>query len=40
VDSSPTRSVGQSFDPAARGVSRGSLLSEPYNGLLGPVAIP
>ncbi len=27
VDSSPTRSVGQSFDPAARGVSRGSLLS-------------
>jgi hypothetical protein len=27
ADSSPTRSVGQSFDPAARGVSRGSLLS-------------
>jgi hypothetical protein len=26
VDSSPTRSVGQSFDPAARGVTRGSLL--------------
>jgi predicted permease len=40
LDSSPTRSVGQSFDPAARGVSRDSLLSCPYNGLLGPVGIP